>query len=152
FFFSRPGLTDIDGWEEPLVGQTAIEMDFHVAGSFELFKYNIIHPATSIDKCRRHDGETAAVFDVAGRSKEPLRTLKRIRVQSSRQDLAAWRRNGIVGTRQAGNAVQQHDDVFLMFDQPFCFFKDHLSYLSMALTGSTEDETDALGFHLPVLF
>src|SRR5688572_26272337 len=46
FFFSRPGLADIDSREEPLVGQTAIEMNFHVTGPFELFKDHIIHPAT----------------------------------------------------------------------------------------------------------
>ena len=125
-------------------------MDFHVAGPFELFKNNIIHPATSVNKSCRHNGETAAVFDVAGRPKEPLRPLERVRIQPSRQHLAAWRRNCIVGTRQASNAIQQHDDIFLMFDQSLGLFEHHFGHLGMALGRLIEGGADDFGLHLPL--
>src|SRR5580698_1957258 len=56
FFLARSALGDIDGGEDALVHQLAIQMDFHVAGAFEFFKDHVIHAAAGVDQCRCHDG------------------------------------------------------------------------------------------------
>ena len=57
FLFARAALGDIDGWEHALVHQLAIQMDFHVAGAFELFENHVVHAAPGVDQRRRDDGE-----------------------------------------------------------------------------------------------
>src|SRR3972149_6660457 len=60
-----------------------VEDDLHVAGSLELLEYDLVHTAARVDKGRCHDGETPALFDVPGRSEEPLGLVERVRVDAA---------------------------------------------------------------------
>ncbi len=82
-FLPRARALNIDGREDTLIDQLAVENDFHVARAFELFEDHFIHPRARIDKRRRDDGEGAALFDVAGGTEETLRALQRIRVHTA---------------------------------------------------------------------
>ena len=58
-------------------------MDFAVAGALELFEDHVVHARTGIDERGRDDGQRAALFNVAGRAKETLRPLQRIRINTA---------------------------------------------------------------------
>src|SRR6516162_258976 len=66
FLFAGAGALDIDRGENASVHQGTVEVDFHVAGAFELFKDDFIHARAGIDERGRNDGERAAFFDVTG--------------------------------------------------------------------------------------
>ena len=94
--------------------------------------------------------KTAAILDVAGGSEEPLRPLERVRIETARQDLAAGRGDRVVGTGQTGDAVQENDDILLVFDQPLGLFEHHFSDLRMALGRFVECRADDFSLHLPL--
>jgi len=48
-FLPGSGPIDIDCWEHALIDKFAVEADFHVARTFELFEDDVIHAASGID-------------------------------------------------------------------------------------------------------
>ena len=40
---------------------------------------------------------------------------------------------GVIGSGEAGDTVEQDDDIFAVFDQAFCFFDDHFGDLGVTL-------------------
>ena len=75
-FLARSGALQVDSREQTLVAQAAIEMDFAVAGAFELFENHVVHARAGIDQRSRNDRQRAAFFDVARRAEETLRSLQ----------------------------------------------------------------------------
>ena len=73
--------------------------------------------AVRLDQGRGEDGERAALFDVAGRPEELLRRVQRAGVDAAGHDAARGRRGQVVGTRQAGDAVEDDDDVLAHLDE-----------------------------------
>src|SRR5579884_3653689 len=73
---ARSRAIDIDGWEDALVPQFAVQVDFHIAGAFELFKDHVVHAASSVYQGRGDDRQAAAFFHVARRAKEALGPLQ----------------------------------------------------------------------------
>ncbi|VTR70663.1 conserved hypothetical protein [Desulfosarcina cetonica] len=49
FFLAGAGFLDVDGREDSLVGQAAIQLDLHVAGALELLEDDFVHARTGID-------------------------------------------------------------------------------------------------------
>ena len=68
---------DVDGREDALVGQLAVEADLHVAGALELLEDDLVHARAGVDQRRGEDGERAAELDVAGRAEELLGRVQR---------------------------------------------------------------------------
>ena len=58
-----------------------------------------------------------------------------MRVDTTGQDLARGRDGGIVGTRQAGDRIQQNNHVTLVFDQALGLFDDHFGDLHVTACG-----------------
>jgi hypothetical protein len=58
-------------------------VDFHVARALELFKDHIVHARAGVDERGGHDCDGAALFDVAGRTKETFRLLQRVRIETT---------------------------------------------------------------------
>ena len=83
FFFPGPGAVDINGRKHPLVHQSAIEMDFHITGAFELLKDDLIHPTPGIHQRRRDNRQTPAFLDIAGRPKKAFGFLQGVRVNAT---------------------------------------------------------------------
>ena len=69
-FLAGSAAVDVDGREDALVDHLAVEVDFQVAGTLELFENHVVHAASRINQRRGNDGERAALFDVAGGAEE----------------------------------------------------------------------------------
>ena len=87
-FLTSAALLEIDRREHALVGELPVEMDFHVAGPFELLEDDVVHARAGVDERRGDDRERTALFDVARSAEEPLRLLQGVRIETARQDLA----------------------------------------------------------------
>src|SRR5579859_8260178 len=64
------GALNVNGREDALIGEAAVEIDFHVAGTFELLEDDIVHAAAGVNQSGGDNGERAAFFDVTSGSKE----------------------------------------------------------------------------------
>src|SRR6185312_2474317 len=52
-FFAGARALDVDGREDALVDELAVEDDFHVAGALELFEDDLVHARAGVDERRR---------------------------------------------------------------------------------------------------
>src|SRR3954467_10291471 len=64
------GGIDVDGREDPLVRELAVELELHVAGALELLEDDPAHRGAGLDQRRRDDGQRPTVLDVAGGAEE----------------------------------------------------------------------------------
>src|SRR5215470_12588700 len=71
-FLARARLLQVDRREDALVRELAVEMYFEIACALELFEDHVVHSASGFDQGRGDDRQGAALFDVTGRSEEPL--------------------------------------------------------------------------------
>ena len=142
FVFTRAGALDIDGGEDALVGEAAVEIDFHVTGALEFFEDDVVHAAAGVDQRGGDDGERAAFFHVASGGEEAARTLQSVGVDTAGEHFAGRRSDGVVGAREASDAVEQHDDVALVFDEALGFFQHHFGDLNVALRSFVEGGAD----------
>src|SRR5438270_2429626 len=69
---ARAGGLDVDGREDALLGELAIQVDLGVAGALELLEDHLVHPRARVDQSSGDDGERAALLGVAGRAEQPL--------------------------------------------------------------------------------
>ncbi len=150
FFLSRPGPDQIESRENPAVGNPAIQMELHIAGSLEFFKDDFIHPASRIDQGGGNDGQAAAVLDIPGGTEEPLRLVQGIGIHTAGQDLAAGRHDRVVGPGQPGDAVQEDDHILPVLHQPFRLLDHHLGNLDMARGRFVKGGRDDLALHAPL--
>jgi hypothetical protein len=130
--FPGPGAIDINSREDPLVDQPTIEMDFHITGAFELFKDDLVHATPGIHQRGRDNGETAAFLNVTGRPKKAFGFLQRVGVNTPLQHFPTRRHDGVIRTRQTGNAIQEDNHIPLMLDQTFGLLDDHFGHLHVA--------------------
>ena len=128
-FLAGAALLDVDRREDAAVGELAIEVDLEVAGALELLEDHFVHARAGVDQRGGDDGQRAALLDVARGAEEALRPLQRVAVDAARQDLARRRHDRVVGARQAGDRVEQDDDVLLVLDQALGLLDDHLGDL-----------------------
>src|SRR5215210_5826802 len=150
-FLARRGVLDVDGRVEPAVRQLAVEPQLHVARALELLEDDLVHPAAGLDQRGREDRERAAVLDVARRPEELLGRVKRRRVHSTRQYPAARRSREVVGPREPGYAVEQHDHVLALLDEALDALEDQLCHRYVVIGGLVEGRGDYLGLlHAPL--
>ena len=81
-------LNEVDGREDTLVGERAVELDFRVTSTLELFEDHLIHLTAGIYQCRRDDGERSAALDVTGSTEEALGLLQGIGINTTGEHLA----------------------------------------------------------------
>ena len=74
-FLTRTRTRDIDRREHPLIRNLAVEYDFRVTRTLELFENHFVHTAAGIDQGRRNNGKRTTIFNITRRTKEALRTL-----------------------------------------------------------------------------
>ncbi len=75
---------------------------------------------------------------------------KRVGVDAAGEDLAAGRHHGVVGPGQAGDGVEQDDDVAPVLDQALGLLDDHLGHLHVARRRLVEGRADHLALHRPL--
>src|SRR5690606_35559039 len=114
---ARAGRVDVHGREDALVGEVPGQAELHVPRALELLEDDLVHLGAGLDERRGEDRQGAAVLDVARRAEEPLGRVERRGVHTTGQDAARGRRREVVGARQAGQRVEQHDDVLTELDQ-----------------------------------
>ena len=107
-------------------------MNFRVTCSFELFENDIVHSRSCIDQSSRDDRQRSAFFDVTSRTEESLRTLQRVGVDTTREDLTRRRNDRVVCTCETRDRVEQNDNIAFVLDKAFRFLDDHVSDLNVA--------------------
>src|SRR3984893_5626785 len=147
FVFTCAGALDIDSRENALVGEAAVQVDFHVAGALELFKDDVVHAAAGVDQRGGDDGERAAFFNVTGCGKETPRALQGVGVNTAGEHFAGWRSDRVVSARQASDRVEKNNHVAFVFDEAFGFFQNHLGDLNVALRRLVKGRADDFAFH-----
>ncbi len=119
-------------------------MDFHVTGTFELFKDDVVHTAAGIDERGGDDGERAAFFNIAGGAEKPLGALQGVGIDAAGEHLAGGRYHGVVGAGKTGDGIEKDDYVTLVFDQALGLFDDHFGYLDVTGGGLVKGGADHL--------
>jgi len=66
------GALNVDGGEDALLGQLAVEDELAVAGPLELFVNDVVHARPGVDQAGADDRERAALLDVSGGAEEAL--------------------------------------------------------------------------------
>src|SRR2546425_705732 len=102
---ARAGALNVNGREDALIGETPVEIDFHVAGALELFEDDVVHAAARVNQRGGDDGERAAFFDVARGGEEAPRALEGVGVNTAGKDFAGGRRDGVVGAGDRKSVV-----------------------------------------------
>ena len=101
----------VDGREDALLRQLAVEAQLHVAGALELLVDHVVHARAGLDQAGGDDRQAAAFLDVAGGAEEALGRVEGDRVHAAGERLARCGHGEVIGARQAGDRVQQDDDV-----------------------------------------
>ena len=107
-------------------------MQLHVTGAFKLFVDNLIHFGAGINQRGGDDCQAAALFHVTCCTEETLRTMQGVGIHTTGQYFTGSRNNGVVGTCQTSNGVEQNDNVFLVLNQTFRLLDNHLGNLNVA--------------------
>ncbi len=141
---------DVDRREHPLLGDAPVEMDFAVARAFEFLVDHVVHLGTRVYQGRGQDRQTAAFLDVARCAEEALGPLQRIGVHTTGQHFARRRNDRVVSTGQAGNRIEEDDDILLVFDQTLRLLDDHFGHLNVPRRGLIECARDNLALHRPL--
>ena len=138
FLAAGGGLGHVDRREKPLLGEVAVEADFHVAGALEFLEDDVIHAAFGFDEAGGDDGEAAALFEVAGGAEE-LAALEGGRAEAAGADRAAAL-GVVVSPGEAGEAVEEDDDILADFDQARARSRTRSETWAWRLEGSSKVE------------
>src|SRR3972149_3636599 len=112
-FLPRAGLVQVYGREYSSFSQLPVEDDFHVAGSLELFEYDLVHTASGLDEGGGDDGQATAFLDVPGCSKEPLGLMQGVGVDAAGEHLSGGRYDRVVGPGEPRYRIKQDHDILL---------------------------------------
>ena len=104
-------------------------MQLHVPGALEFFKDDLVHPAAGFNQGSGDDGEAATFFDISCGPEEALGFLKGACIDSAGEDASGVGDLGIVGPAEAGERVQEDDDISSVLDHSLGLLDYHLSNL-----------------------
>src|SRR6266498_106708 len=138
------GTVHVQCREDATLGELAVQPDLHVPGGLELLEDDLVHARAGVHQRGRQDRQRAAVLDVAGRSEETLGRVERRGVDAAGEDLAARRGGEVVGTRQAGDAVEQDHHVLAVLDQALGPLDRQLGHLAVVVARPVEGGVDHL--------
>src|SRR6266545_3081998 len=136
------GGVHVQSGEDAALRELAVQAHLHVPGALELLEDHLVHARAGVDQRRRQDGERAALLQVPRGAEEALGRVQGRGVDPAGEDLAAGRRRQVVGARQAGDAVEQHDHVTAVLDQPLGPFDGQLGDLAVLFAGAVEGGVD----------
>ena len=133
FVSARAGLGNIDGGEDSLFCEGAVEAQFHVSGAFKLFEDDVVHSVLRFDEGRGDDGEASAFGGVACGAEELFGFDERFCVEAAGHNPTFSGLEVIVTAGEAGNRVEEDDDGFVEFNEALSAVEDHLGHLGVAL-------------------
>ena len=132
FLAAGAGFEDVGGGVVHLLGDLAIKHEFHVAGAFEFLEDEVVHAATGLDEGGGEDGEGAGFAGVAGGGEEATRDFQGTDTDTTGHGGAAL--FGVVESAgEAGDGVEQDEDVLATFDEALGALDGELSDAGMAL-------------------
>src|SRR5512137_623620 len=140
---------DVDGREDPALGQRPGEDDLHVPGALELLEDHLVHAAAGVDEGGADDGEGAALLGLAGRAEEPLRALQRAAVDAAGEGAPGRLDLAVVGAGEPGDRVEQDDDVLASLDEPLGALHGHLGRVDVLLGRPVVGGAADLALHVP---
>ena len=138
---------DVYGREDALVGQSAVELQFHVTRALELFENHFVHLGTSVGQCSGNDGQRTSTLNVARSTEEALGLVHGIGVHTTRQHLARCGSHRIVGASQTGNGVKEDDYIVTTFHHALILLQHDAGNLHVPLCGLVECRGYDLGIH-----
>jgi len=138
FVATGAGFDDLNGWKDPHFGNGAIEVKLHVAGAFELFKYEVIHTALGFDEGGAEDGEATAFFGIAGGSEEFAGFGESLGIDAATHGAAFSGLEIVVGAGHAGDGIEEDDDITSEFNEALGAVGDAFADLDMAGHGFIE--------------
>jgi hypothetical protein len=142
FFLAGARGGDVDGGVGAAFDEAAVEVEFGVAGAFELFEDDFVHFGAGVDEGGADDGEAAAFFDVSCGAEEAFGFLEGVGVNAAGEDFAGVGDFGVVGASEAGDGVEEDDHIALILDEALGFFDDHFRDLHVTAGGFVEGGTD----------
>src|SRR5687768_15829799 len=116
FFTGRAG-DDVDRGKNPLVGELAAEHELAVTCAFELLEDDLIHAGAGVDEGGRNDSQRAAALigvDLSRAAEETLWLLEGVGVETTGKCSAGAFFGGVVGAGEAGDGVEDDDDVLAL--------------------------------------
>ena len=146
--FAGAGAGDVDGRVDALLGNLAREVQFHVAGTLELFVDDFIHLGpVSI---------SAVAMMVRLPPSSTLRAAPKKRFGragvgiTTGQHLAGRRDDGVVGTGQTGDGVSRMTTSFLCSTRRLAFSIDHFGDLDVTGRPARRRWSDHFALHHPL--
>src|SRR5690606_1009706 len=144
------GRVDVHRGEDALVGELPDQLELGVAGALELLEDDLVHAGPGVDQGGGEDGQRTAVIDVAGRTEEELLREQIRGVDTTGQDAAGGRGGEVVRTAQAGDRVEQHDDVVTQLHQALGTLDGELGDRGVVLGRAVEGRGDDLALDRPL--
>src|SRR5574344_1405469 len=114
----------VDRREYAFIAEGAVQLEFHVAGAFEFFEDDFVHFAAGVGEGCGDDCERSTAFDVSGCAEEAFGLLEGVGVDTTGEHFAAGGGYGVVGAGEAGDGVEEDDDVVTTFYHAFGFFEN----------------------------
>jgi len=108
-------------------------LQFHVTRTLELLEDHLIHLRTRVDECCCDDGERTATLDVTGCTEEALGLLQGVGIHTTREHLTRGRADGVVGTSQTRDRVEEDDYIVTAFYHALCLLQHDAGNLHMAV-------------------
>ena len=119
-FATGAALKNVHGRVDVLLGDLAVEDQFHVAGAFEFLENQIVGAAVGLNERSAHDGEAAGFAGVAGAGEHAPRAFQGTGVHTAGEAAlaAAVAADGVVESAgQSRDGIQQHEDMLAGFDE-----------------------------------
>jgi hypothetical protein len=129
FLASGAAFEDIDCWVDVLLGDAAIEDEFHVAGAFEFLEDEFVGAAVGFDEGGGDDGEGASFAGIASGCEEAASAFEGAGVDAAGETAfaAALAADGVIeGAGESCDGVEEHEDVFAGFDETASAFDGEL--------------------------
>jgi len=98
---ARAGTLNVDGGEDALIREPAVEVDFHVAGALNSSKMTSSMRLPVSISAGGDDGERAALSTWRAAAKKASRALQGVGVDTAGKHFAGRRRDGVVGASEA---------------------------------------------------
>jgi len=102
---------DMDGGENALVRNGAVEVNLHVSRALEFLEDEVVHSALGLDQGCGDDGQAAAFFGVPGGTKKTLGLHPGFGVHTARHYSSLARLEIVVAAGETRDAVEEDDRI-----------------------------------------
>ena len=142
--FSCPRLGNVYRGVDPLVHESAIQVDLHVSGALELFKDHLIHLAARIDQSGSNNRQTSTLLQISGCTEKSLGFMQCVSIHTSGKNLSAMGLHRVIGSRQTRDAIQQDHNICALLGQSLCPLNHHFRNVYVSIGWLIKGRTNHL--------